>query len=160
MSCQAAASRAPAPLRAGARAGAPASPAFAQTAPLRHISPVQHNGQLGASLARTCDRRRGAAAAAAGAPTTTALPAAADAPKVWDSFAAAVSGEWEGVTASFGPDGEPQQLPEYYVPEVGSAPPWPAACAAPPLPLPRQKRCPWLWGLAFPTTRCAGLAVG
>lgn len=28
------------------------------------------------------------------------------------------AGEWEGVTASFSPEGQPLQLPEYYVPEA------------------------------------------
>ncbi|PRW18378.1 hypothetical protein C2E21_9304 [Chlorella sorokiniana] len=54
-----------------------------------------------------------AEAAAAAAEATTAPPA-----DTWAAFAAAVSGEWEGVTASFGPDGSPVQLPEYYVPQA------------------------------------------
>ena len=56
-----------------------------------------------------------AEAAAAAAEATTAPAPPAD---TWAAFAAAVSGEWEGVTASFGPDGSPIQLPEYYVPQV------------------------------------------
>ena len=56
-----------------------------------------------------------AAEAATAAEATTAAPPPAD---TWAAFAAAVSGEWEGVTASFGPDGSPIQLPEYYVPQV------------------------------------------
>jgi len=38
---------------------------------------------------------------------------------LWDAFAAAVSGEWDGIIATFDRDGEAQQLPEYYVPQVG-----------------------------------------
>lgn len=36
----------------------------------------------------------------------------------WTRFAESVSGEWDGVTATFDRDGEPQELPSYYVPEV------------------------------------------
>lgn len=28
------------------------------------------------------------------------------------------AGEWEGVTAAFGPDGAPQPLPQHYVPDA------------------------------------------
>lgn len=37
---------------------------------------------------------------------------------IWESFANNVSGEWEGVTATFTPRGEPEQLPEHYVPSA------------------------------------------
>lgn len=56
-----------------------------------------------------------AAEAAAAVEATTAPAPPAD---TWAAFGAAVSGEWEGVTASFDPDGNPIQLPEYYVPQV------------------------------------------
>lgn len=36
----------------------------------------------------------------------------------WQSFSKSASGEWDGVSASFDRDGQPQQLPEYYVPEA------------------------------------------
>lgn len=36
----------------------------------------------------------------------------------WNSFSKNVSGEWEGVTASFSPSGEVQLLPEHYVPQA------------------------------------------
>lgn len=39
-------------------------------------------------------------------------------PSEWQSFAKSASGEWDGVSASFDRDGEPQQLPDYYVPEA------------------------------------------
>jgi hypothetical protein len=38
---------------------------------------------------------------------------------LWTSFAAAVSGEWEGISATFSNSGQPLPLPEYYVPQVG-----------------------------------------
>jgi hypothetical protein len=41
---------------------------------------------------------------------------------VWVSFVDNVSGEYEGVTATFNPDGGPVPLPEYYVPQVGRSP--------------------------------------
>ena len=53
------------------------------------------------------------------AESTTAATAA---PSEWDQFAAAVSGEWDGVIATYDRDGEAQQLPEYYVPAVSSLP--------------------------------------
>lgn len=46
-------------------------------------------------------------------------PAAVEAPAgtdAWQSFAEHVSGEWEGITATFSPAGQPQPLPEHYVP--------------------------------------------
>lgn len=56
----------------------------------------------------------------AGVSVVDAATAAADAPAdVWASFADSVSGEYEGVTATFNPDGNPEPLPEYYVPQVG-----------------------------------------
>lgn len=65
-------------------------------------------------------RSQGAEAAVV-EPTTSAAAAgaAAAAAGVWASFAAAVSGEWDGVTVTFDRDGEAQELPEYYVPQVG-----------------------------------------
>eukprot|EP00877_Chromochloris_zofingiensis_P003184 jgi/Chrzof1/12867/Cz07g10080.t1 len=52
--------------------------------------------------------------------TAAASPAdrAGCSPSTWEQFALKVSGEWEGVTASFSPEGQPLQLPEYYVPEA------------------------------------------
>ncbi|KAK9823574.1 hypothetical protein WJX72_003936 [[Myrmecia] bisecta] len=38
--------------------------------------------------------------------------------ETWQQFADAVSGEWEGVTGTFDAHGQPQQLPEYYVPQA------------------------------------------
>lgn len=35
---------------------------------------------------------------------------------LWQTFTRNVAGEWEGVTATFGPDGHPEQLPEAAVP--------------------------------------------
>ncbi|KAL4458080.1 hypothetical protein ABPG75_012945 [Micractinium tetrahymenae] len=59
---------------------------------------------------------------AAGAGVATTAPTtdveAPDAAAIWEAFAASVSGEWEGVTASFNPDGSPIPLPEYYVPQA------------------------------------------
>jgi hypothetical protein len=37
---------------------------------------------------------------------------------IWNSFSNNVSGEWEGVTASFSPSGDVQLLPEHYVPQA------------------------------------------
>ncbi|KAH7618930.1 hypothetical protein NADE_005778 [Nannochloris sp. 'desiccata'] len=48
--------------------------------------------------------------------TSTTTPATAN--SNWDSFSAAASGEWDGVTVTFDRDGEAQQLPEYYVPQA------------------------------------------
>ena len=47
--------------------------------------------------------------ASAAADPTTAAPAEGR----WASFAAAVAGEWEGISASFDYDGDAKQLPEY-----------------------------------------------
>lgn len=51
----------------------------------------------------------------------TATPTVEEAPNaaaIWQGFSDSVSGEWEGVTASFNPDGSPIPLPEYYVPQA------------------------------------------
>lgn len=62
-------------------------------------------------------------------PTTPAGAAAGAEPAdVWISFAASVSGEWEGITASFNSDGTAIPLPEYYVPQAsGDTPMGPLA---------------------------------
>ncbi|WIA14417.1 hypothetical protein OEZ85_002943 [Tetradesmus obliquus] len=52
----------------------------------------------------------------AAAQEAVSSPALADEQEAWKSFAANVSGEWEGITATFTPAGEPEQLPEHYVP--------------------------------------------
>ena len=36
----------------------------------------------------------------------------------WKDFGRRVSGEWDGVSATFDTDGQPRQLPEYYVPQA------------------------------------------
>ena len=36
----------------------------------------------------------------------------------WQRFGQTVSGEWDGVSATFDADGQPRQLPEYYVPQA------------------------------------------
>jgi hypothetical protein len=36
----------------------------------------------------------------------------------WKQFGQSVSGEWDGVSATFDADGQPRQLPEYYVPQA------------------------------------------
>ncbi len=70
-------------------------------------------------------------------------PATIEAPS-WADFAAAVSGEWEGVTATFDRDGEAQPLPEYYVPQVneGSRDPSITSIFPPPLPSKRALHKP------------------
>lgn len=50
--------------------------------------------------------------------TSDASPAA-DTNATWQSFAAAVTGEWDAITVTFDRDGGAQELPEYYVPAVG-----------------------------------------
>lgn len=70
------------------------------------------------------ERRQRAAPcrSSAGAGPATTTPTAAvqvpDADAIWQGFTDSVSGEWEGVTASFNPDGSPIPLPEYYVPQA------------------------------------------
>jgi hypothetical protein len=65
-------------------------------------------------------------------PSVTSLPAegihrAPELLELWGQFARNASGEWEGVMASFGPDGSPLPLPAYYVPDVSAGcPPCPA----------------------------------
>jgi hypothetical protein len=85
-----------------------------------------------APLARLAPRRA-AAPPAATAPTTTA-PTTATA----DAFAAAVTGEWEGVTATFSPAGDALDLPERFVPQAfrewDMVPKdWQSQCSVPPL---------------------------
>lgn len=50
--------------------------------------------------------------------TVEAVPTTQLETSQWEAFAAAVSGEWDGVTVTFDRDGEAQELPEYYVPEA------------------------------------------
>ncbi len=79
-----------------------------------------------ASQPRACAVICAAAASPATAVTAEATPAEAKertaiGASVWEEFAAAVTGEWEGVTVTFNPAGEdgtaePQELPPRYVP--------------------------------------------
>ncbi len=79
-----------------------------------------------ASQPRACAVICAAAASPATAVTAEAAPAEAKertaiGASVWEDFAAAVTGEWEGVTVTFNPAGEdgtaePQELPPRYVP--------------------------------------------
>ena len=75
---------------------------------------------------RACALTCAAAASTAAAVTAEASPAEAKertaiGASVWEEFAAAVTGEWEGVTVTFNPAGEDgaaeaQELPPRYVP--------------------------------------------
>lgn len=69
---------------------------------------------------RACARTT-AASAVPSTETTTAPPAAA--PR-WEAFAERAAGEWDGVTATFSADGEPQPLPDYYVPQASAGGSW------------------------------------
>jgi len=86
--------------------------------PLAHAFPKLTRPYLVSSKAphSLCAKVRAQSIEASAAETPAAIPATAN--TTWDSFSAAVSGEWDGVTVTFDRDGEAQQLPEYYVPQA------------------------------------------
>jgi hypothetical protein len=76
-------------------------------------------------------------ARAAAPPTAAAPPATPDA-ETAAAFARAVTGEWEGVTATFSPSGDALDLPDRYVPQAfrdwDMVPKdWQSQCSVPPL---------------------------
>ena len=89
-------------LRMGPGGGPPAAPASSRS------------WQSGTCLSGRFAARP-AGGRAAGQATTTVSPER----DLWWDFAESAAGEWEGVTATFTPDGKPKPLPDYYVPEVG-----------------------------------------
>jgi hypothetical protein len=89
------------------------------------------------SRARLATASASASAAPAPAPVSQEGGTAAD---QHAAFAAAVAGEWEGVTATFSPAGDALDLPERYVPSAfrdwDMVPKdWQTQCSVPPLPL-------------------------
>jgi hypothetical protein len=83
-------------------------------------------------------RSRGIVVAPAALAAPTATAAAASAEDAARAFAAAVTGEWEGVTATFSPSGDALELPERFVPQAfrewDMVPKdWQSQCSVPPL---------------------------
>ena len=111
-------SQASSALRARARCAA-AAPAQGGTFPRGQLfdAPVRPRHRRASRSERGAVVLRSAASDTANT-TTTATAAPPPAADLWASFAAAVSGEWDGITVTFDRDGEPQELPEYYVPQV------------------------------------------
>ena len=101
------------------------------------LQPLSHLAGLRAALLRPPAATAGGAAPGA-EPTSLGSP-------LWQQFAAAASGEWEGVTVTFSPGeggvAEPQELPPRYVPSAFSC----AAPSPPPRPAPpvAQTRVPY-----------------
>ena len=106
------------PASPGAQRPPPPSLGAGRPRPLRAV-PGHRTGARPGELRRTQLRLASVPPPAAPASQAAVEQSATSRPtggQGWEAFSAQVCGEWQGVTASFGPDGAPIELPEQYVP--------------------------------------------